>query len=133
MVIEIHLDYSCGVTCFDPAKVMLRLLDEFPEASTDWQDHAAAELQLMIVFVQDKRNNVPLENGERMVASIRRKTWQNGPAFLFHLSGGPDAGVTGWARRYHVGFESGGEMAEDLRRRVVGFLEGLGLGEVTCR
>ena len=133
MVIEIHLDYFSGVTCFDPEKVMLRLLDAFPEASTDWQDHAAAELQRVIAFVHDKHNEVPPEHGEQMVASIRRKTWQNGPAFLFHLGGGPDARVKGWVRRYQVGFESGEKIVEDLRLRVVRFLEGLGLGEVTCR
>jgi hypothetical protein len=52
MVIEIHLDYSSGVTCFDPEKVMLRLLDEFPEANTDWKDHTAAELQNVTTFVK---------------------------------------------------------------------------------
>src|SRR5215203_2895611 len=110
MVVEIQLDYSSGVICFDPAKIMLRLLDEFPEARTDWQDHAAAELQRMIAYVQDERNDISPGHGEQMIASIKRKTWQNGPAFLFHLGGGSDAEVTGWVRRYSVGFEAGGKM-----------------------
>lgn len=133
MVVEIQLDYFSGILCFDPEKVMLRLLDEFPGASTDWQDHAAAELQRVIAFVRDERDDIPPERAEQMIASIRRKTWANGPAFLFHLSSGPDAGVTGWVRRYSVGFEAGEKMAEELKLRVIRFLEGLGLGEVTCR
>ena len=67
-----------------------------------------------------------------MIASIKRKTW-NGPAFLFNLDTGPNTEVKGWVRRYHVGFESAERMGEDLKMRVVRFLEGLGLGEVAFR
>jgi hypothetical protein len=134
MIIEIYLDYSRnGVVCFDPERIMLRLLDEFSEASTDWEDHAAAELQSMIAFVQGGRNLVSSEHGKQMVAPIRRRTWQNGPAFLFTLDVESHAKIKGWVRRYRIGFESEAEMAEDLHHRVVRFLEGLGIGAVAFR
>jgi hypothetical protein len=134
MVIEVHLDYSSeSVICFDPEKVILKLQEEFPETSTDWKDQAEAELQSVSAFLQDRGSNLSKRNGEHMVVSIRRKTWQNGPAFLFKLHIDRGIEVSGWARRYRVGFESEADLPENIKLRLIRFLEGLGLGKISFR
>jgi hypothetical protein len=132
MIIQISLDYmSDSVACFDPEKVLWKLSELFPEAIIDEKDYAEVEVQSLASFLTNRGEEITERREAQMLASIKRKARQNGPAFIFMVDSGSGENVSGWARRYGVGFKSGKDIPNDLKARIISFLEGLDLGEVS--
>ena len=132
MIIEISLDYmSDSVLCFDPEKVLWKLAEHFPQVLTDEKDHAEAEVQSVSAFLADRGEEISEGIRSHILASIKRKARQNGPAYAFSFDSAEGTTVKGWARRYGTGFKSEGDMPEALKANITDFLKGLGISEIS--
>ena len=117
-----------GVACFDPEKVLHRLQTSFPEAVIDPTERAEAEVAAIDAFLE--QNNAAPETRDRMKAQIRGKARRNGPVYGFTLPVPEGTTIEGLASRYSVHFRADSAIDAVLQRRIVAFLEALGLGTV---
>lgn len=130
MNIEAVIKYQGhSVATFDPEKVLLRIIEHFPDAVIDPTDWAQREVAALDSFL-DQRSIAP-ETKQTMSSQIRGKARRNGPVFKFRLADS-DLGtaIEGYASRYRVGFRSAHDIEQTCRRRITDFLRSLELGDL---
>lgn len=117
-----------SVVCFDPEKLVAKLLDAFPAATFDPTDYSEEELRRFEQYAQDR-----IESDEQRATMLRQmttKTRRIGPVYRFCMGDSDEAVLQGHVARYRVVFESANPVDLDLRKEIVQFLESLDLGTV---
>lgn len=114
-LITCSIDYhSDSVLCFDPQKVLTKLLAAFPAVEADRNDLSAQEVAWVSEYT-DSAANMPDEQKEMMRRQILGKQTRNGPVYRFIYSDS----ITGQVQRYSVVFKTdgcfGNEDAEAIR------------------
>src|SRR5690242_10574016 len=91
-----------SVACFDPEKVLDKLVEAFPQVEIDPIDYAQEELNR---FRQFAREHIESEETRlTMLDQITGKARRNGPVYHFHLGSEGDVAIRGYVARYRVGF-----------------------------
>jgi len=124
----IQLDFwDDAVGAFEPAKVLRRLQQSFPEAEIDPTDHQRVRLLRELEFWS--RDEVQPEQRETLV----RQSWglyqTNGPTYRFVIPFPSGHRVSGGARRLRVGFQVPAGLPPAHREQLLAFLRSLRMGE----
>ena len=118
--IDYHLE---SVICFDPQKVLAKLLDAFPAANSDRTDLSAEEVAWIHEYT-DSEVEMSKELQDIMRRQIAGKQRRNGPAFRFRLSDE----ITGHVSRYALVFSTETRFGADDSDRIRAFIRTLGAG-----
>ncbi len=130
MEISVAIDYwSEGVLCFDPEKVVTKLIDVFPTLEVDPTDWAEVEVQKVAGNLQPSDAAASVK--ETMLRQIRGKARRNGPVFNFKLVTDEGSVLTGRANRYSVAVRSASSINAECQRRLVALFESFKAGTVT--
>jgi hypothetical protein len=119
--------WSDSVATFDPEKVAIRLLKEFPEATVDPEDRSEAEVQRIRNFLEERRP--PIERNDTkdsMLRQIQGKRRRNGPVYGFELPVG-QIRIRGLMSRYTIDFWADSLLEPLLHDRIFEFLKSLNL------
>jgi hypothetical protein len=126
-VISLELPYwSEFVGTFDPWKVARRVKATFPGAVIDPTDYQEVRLNRELEFWA--RSDIPEATRQALIGQSKRCYRDNGPTYRFEIPCGLSAPIKGCARRYRVWFELPAGAPEELRQRILAFLETLALG-----
>jgi hypothetical protein len=112
-----------AVGCFDPTKVILRLMDEIAEAVVCLHDYAWKDYDL---FQSMGAHEGTLRTAES--DALRR-----GPMYRFRLRTGNGQIILGLAERYEIKIWSKEEIPDDLRQRFLKFLRSLKLDPIEVK
>ncbi|HEV3167114.1 MAG TPA: hypothetical protein VGZ22_24105 [Isosphaeraceae bacterium] len=126
-VIELTLGYwTDSVGTFDPEKALFRIKKAFPTAVLDPTDHQ--EVRMVAEVEHWNATEMTEERRERFIMMSKKCYRTNGPTYRFEIPAEP-LSIKGDTRRYRIRFELPQGTAEEVRQRVISFLETLRLGE----
>lgn len=121
-------DEGDGVGCFDPRKVVSKLIRTFPgEAVACLHDYAWKDYDS---FKQKSDLEGVSDTLEAVILRAERDAHRRGPLFVFRLYTGDGQVIRGAAERYVVRIWSGQPIPPDLRERFIAFLDSLLFGPV---
>jgi hypothetical protein len=106
-------DENDAVICFDPTKVILKLMDEIPEVIVCIHDYGWDAYD----YFQQRS---AYEGAIRVAENDARR---RAPIYAFRLRTGTKQIIKGQAERYYVSFRSNEEIPEALKQRVITYPE----------
>ena len=119
-----------AVGCFDPTKVIWRIMDEFPEAIVCIHDYGWKDYDGFQQMSRVEGSSDGLEGAIRIAESDARR---RAPIYLFRLRTSTDQVIKGVAERYWVTITSDEEIPAELKHRCLAFLESLRLDPIEVK
>jgi hypothetical protein len=116
-------DEDNAVGCFDPTKVILRLIDEIPEAIVCVHDYGWKDYDH---FQQRSAYEGTIRVAEN---DARRRA----PIYIFRLRTATKQVIRGHAERYIVSIRSDEEISNDLKQRFILFLNSLTTNQIEIK
>jgi hypothetical protein len=112
----------------DPAAVIQKLQKSFPEATLVPGDQLALRAERAEAFLGNELRANPEGPGRTVVETLRRNAREFGPAYAFEIPLACGQKIRGTARRFDVTFLLDQPFPDDVRQRLLAFLQSFGVG-----
>jgi hypothetical protein len=132
MIIELTIDYwSAGVLCFDPEKVLAKVVKSLPRLVVNPTDWAEWEVEHVARDVQSRQ--LAEETRLVMLQQIKGKARRNGPVFNFHMVSDDGMTMNGHVSRYSIWIRIPAVIAPAYQDTIIDVLKSFGAGEICIR
>lgn len=117
---------SDSVICFDPNKIVFRLMEEFPEIIVCYEDYGWRDYDLF------KSRGLY----EGAIRSAENDARRRAPIYIFRFRNSDGQIIRGKAERYFITIQSDKKIPTELKQKLLSFFDSLKIGEIeieSCR
>jgi hypothetical protein len=131
MTITLTIDVDGpDIVTFDPAKVLRRIKDHFPNFQSDYSNHAYRELDVLAQYFID--HATPDAARQPIQDELRHKVARIGPVYTFTISVPDGTPIQGVVNRYTTSFRTTSTFDLALQEALIRFLCAFQVGFLTC-
>lgn len=120
-IVSAKIEYaSDSVICFDPNKIVFRLMEEFPEIIVCYEDYGWRDYDLF------KRRGAY----EGAIRTAENDARRRAPIYIFRFRNLNGQIIRGKAERYFITIQSDKNIPAELKQRLLSFFDSLKIEEI---